>query len=514
MFALPLHRKSIQSLCLLTLGFLCFLIRPQHLNAQTFNQIQFVIGTGGDDLRGDSSATATLLAPNGSTLQVITLKAQNQSGWGNNSSHTVTAALSPARAASAIGHVVITLTSHNGFAETDDNWNVQSVVATLSNGGSGAMQFINGSGSPLARLTHSAPTLTLTPLPIVPPGMFDQIEFVIGTGGDDLRGDSSATATLLAANGATLQVITLKAQSDPGWGNNTTHTVTKSLTSPLGLFGIADIVITLTSHNSVFETDDNWNVQDVVVKLSNNGSGTKQIMHAFGDPMKRLTGSDPRLALPLPPIMLGPVCAGGNNGCTNVTTYHNDAQRTGWTSTEKTLTTFNVKPATFGHIATITVDDQVDTQPLVVNGVTFITTENNTVYALNFWTGATVIHHLGAPVPTPLGCGNNGPNVGINGTGVIDPVAQTFFVDTYLSENGTPTHKIHALNLSTLAEHASSPVTVAATHSVQGGGTFTFNATYQRQRSALLLANGNLYAGYGSFCDWGGAPILAAGSWD
>ena len=48
--------------------------------AQTFNQIKFVIGTGSDDLRGDSSATAALMASNGTTLQTITLKSQNASG--------------------------------------------------------------------------------------------------------------------------------------------------------------------------------------------------------------------------------------------------------------------------------------------------------------------------------------------------------------------------------------------------------------------------------------------------
>ena len=34
------------------------------------------------------------------------------------------------------------------------------------------------------------------------------------------------------------------------------------------------------------------------------------------------------------------------------------------------------------------------------------------------------------------------------------------------------------------------------------GTTFNFNATYQRQRPGLLLANGNIYAGFGSFCDF------------
>jgi hypothetical protein len=43
---------------------------------------------------------------------------------------------------------------------------------------------------------------------------------------------------------------------------------------------------------------------------------------------------------------------------------------------------------------------------------------------------------------------------------------------------------------------------VSASHTLNNGTTFNFNATYQRQRAALLLANGNIYAGFGSFCDF------------
>jgi hypothetical protein len=53
--------------------------------AQTYNQIRFVIGTGGADLRGDCQATATLKATNGSTLKTITLYSGSGSGWPNNS---------------------------------------------------------------------------------------------------------------------------------------------------------------------------------------------------------------------------------------------------------------------------------------------------------------------------------------------------------------------------------------------------------------------------------------------
>lgn len=52
------------------------------------------------------------------------------------------------------------LTSHNGFLETDDNWNIQSVLVTL-NGSGGSSTLLSKSGDPLARLTGSSPSVTL-----------------------------------------------------------------------------------------------------------------------------------------------------------------------------------------------------------------------------------------------------------------------------------------------------------------------------------------------------------------
>src|SRR5208337_2186927 len=54
-----------------------------------------------------------------------------------------------------------------------------------------------------------------------------------------------------------------------------------------------------------------------------------------------------------------------------------------------------------------------------------------------------------------------------------------------------------------------SPVTVTASHTLTNGSIYTFNATYQRQRPALLLNNGinsnnTIYAAFGSFCDYSG----------
>jgi PQQ enzyme repeat len=193
----------------------------------------------------------------------------------------------------------------------------------------------------------------------------------------------------------------------------------------------------------------------------------------------------------------------------SVTTYHYDTLRTGWNKEETTLSA-SAFPSSFGVLSTIPVDDQVDAQPLLVQGETiaggvhdvlYVVTENNSVYALDANSGQVLVQrNLGSPVPTPLGCGNNGPNVGITSTPVIDLSRHRMYIIAYL--NGSPPqYQLHALNLTTLAD-AKPPVTVAASHTLTDGSTFAFNATYQRQRPALLELKGVIYAGFGSFCDF------------
>jgi hypothetical protein len=218
-----------------------------------------------------------------------------------------------------------------------------------------------------------------------------------------------------------------------------------------------------------------------------NGSGWTQI------------AADPRTVPPPPPQ---PVA---------VTTYHYDTLRTGWNNHETTLTATNF-PSTFGILQTVTLDDQVDAQPLIVPGLTiaggthdvvYVATESNTIYAIDASSGAILLQrNLGSPVPAPFGCNNNGPNVGIDSTPVIDLAAQTLYVIAYVNGSSSPNYQLHAVRLSTLADMTGSPVTVAASHTLTNGSTFTFNATYQRQRPALLELNGNIYAGFGSFCDY------------
>jgi outer membrane protein assembly factor BamB len=193
----------------------------------------------------------------------------------------------------------------------------------------------------------------------------------------------------------------------------------------------------------------------------------------------------------------------------SVITHHYDSLRSGWNQRETRLTASKF-PASFGVIQSVALDDQVDAQPLIVPGetiaggihdVVYVVTENNSVYAIDANSGAILLHrNLGPPVPTPLGCGNNGPNVGITGTPVIDLSLGEIFVIAYI--NGSPpSYQLHALNLTTLADQLP-PVTVAASQTLTDGSKFAFDATYQRQRPGLLEMNGTIYAGFGSFCDF------------
>ncbi len=201
-----------------------------------------------------------------------------------------------------------------------------------------------------------------------------------------------------------------------------------------------------------------------------------------------------------------------------VTTYHYDNLRTGWNDKESSLTYRSVSKGSFGLLKAVALDDQVDSQPLVVPNeattrgatqgtydVAYVATENDTVYAIDASTGTVLFQQsLGTPVPTPLGCTNNGPNVGITGTPVIDLSANVMYVIAYTLENHTPTYRIHELSLSNLTDVVPS-VVISASHTLTNGALFAFNATYQRQRPALLESNGNVYAGFGSFCDYAGS---------
>jgi hypothetical protein len=212
-------------------------------------------------------------------------------------------------------------------------------------------------------------------------------------------------------------------------------------------------------------------------------------------------------------MLVGLVGAIHPAGAANVTTYHYNNQRTGWDAGETALTPATVASSQFGLLHQTTVDDQVDAQPLFVAGVSiaggthdvvYVATESNSVYAIDAHSGTVLLsQNFGLPVPStalPGGCTNNGNNVGINSTPVIDATSQLLYAVTYTYINQNQSFQLHALNLTTLTD-AVPPVTVTAAALLADGSTYHFSAANSRQRPALLETSGNIYAGFGSFCD-------------
>jgi outer membrane protein assembly factor BamB len=194
------------------------------------------------------------------------------------------------------------------------------------------------------------------------------------------------------------------------------------------------------------------------------------------------------------------IAAGPAHAQVNVLTYKYDNQRTGWNQNETVLTPGNVSGLQLQ--ATVPLDDQVDSQPLVFNGTVYVVTENDSVYAIDAVSGSLIAQRsLGSPVTTSAGGCNSG-HVGITSTPVIDPASDTLYVIAYRYDaSGNPVFRLYALDTTSLTDKVP-PRRIGATRRLMGGTAYTFDALGTRQRPALLLSvNGNIYAGFGSFCD-------------
>ncbi len=205
---------------------------------------------------------------------------------------------------------------------------------------------------------------------------------------------------------------------------------------------------------------------------------------------------------------------------TDVTTYHNDAQRTGQNLTETVLVPSAVKQSTFGLQHLVAVDGKIDAQPLVlsalavagsIHNVVYVATEHDSVYAIDADSAATLwkvsLTPSGETPSDDRGCGQVTPEIGITATPVIDRSAGSLFVVAMSKDAGGNYHqRLHALNLATGAELAHSPVEIAASVAGTGapatvGGRVVFDAGQYEERSALLLNQGTVYTSWTSHCD-------------
>ncbi|HZQ42267.1 MAG TPA: hypothetical protein VFA99_03405 [Acidobacteriaceae bacterium] len=208
----------------------------------------------------------------------------------------------------------------------------------------------------------------------------------------------------------------------------------------------------------------------------------------------------------------------------DVTTWHYDLARDGLNSQETILTPANVNSTQFGKIGFFSVDGKVDAQPLflanvVINNtlhnILYVATEHASVYAFDADTGAQLWHisvlGSGETTSDDHGCGQITPEIGITSTPIIDrksgPNGTLFTVGMSKDSSGAYHQRLHALDLTTGAELASSPSEISATYPGTGdnsqSGNVVFNPSQYAERAALLLLNGTIYLTWTSHCDIG-----------
>ncbi len=123
------------------------------------------------------------------------------------------------------------------------------------------------------------------------------LEITLVTGGDDLRGDSSATAYIIAVeNGGTKEYSTiLKTETDASWDNDTTHgPIVWNMPPGITDQDVSRFGIRMESHESGTETSDNWDINSVVVTYPDGKGGQSVLIDLAGGPLVRLTGSEPQ----------------------------------------------------------------------------------------------------------------------------------------------------------------------------------------------------------------------------
>lgn len=208
----------------------------------------------------------------------------------------------------------------------------------------------------------------------------------------------------------------------------------------------------------------------------------------------------------------------------DVTTFHYDAARTGANTNEGILTLANVNSATFGKVGFDAVDGKVDAQPLYVSALTiggaqhnvlYVATEHGSVYAFDADSGALLKQTSLIIAPeTPSddhGCTQITPEIGVTSTPVIDRTqganGAIFLVAMSKDSLNNYHQRLHALDLTTLAELGGGPTEITATYPGNGvtsvGGINIFAPGQYAERASLLLQNGSIYLSWTSHCDQG-----------
>jgi hypothetical protein len=340
-------------------------------------------------------------------------------------------------------------------------------------------------------------------------------------------GTNSATyttaATALADNGAKIQVTVSNAEGSAP-SSIATLTVNAVATKPSIATQPANVTVTIgqTATFTVVATGGapltyQWTKSGMSVGTNSATYTTAATTSADNGAQIQVTVSNSAGSTPSNMVTLTVTSTLPPPSSVNVLTYHNDVGRTGQNLNETILTHSNVNSTSFGKKAFLTTDGLVDAEPLYVSNlqiggaahnVVFVVTEHNSVYAFDADTFTQLwkvsMTPSGETTSDPVnGCGQVSPEIGITSTPVIDLKAGpngTIYLVAMTKNASTYFQRLHALDLTTGADLAGSPVTIQASFPATTG-TISFAPKQYKERAALLLLNGVIYTSWASHCD-------------
>lgn len=216
-------------------------------------------------------------------------------------------------------------------------------------------------------------------------------------------------------------------------------------------------------------------------------------------------------------VMGGSGISGGVPATQAIVTANVDQTRTGWFSQEPTLNLTNVGAGHFGSLFSWNVVSRSSAQLLIAPGVVTSAGQKDLLIATTLG-GNIYAFDANNPSVTPVWSASFGPGFSNSGSqllyGETASCLSTPAIDLANSllyavcANNTPVWKLYKLNLATGATITSTTVTgqYPGTGDPNGGdtvvgGQLQFFPSQELQRAGLMLANGNVYIGFGSQSD-------------
>lgn len=256
------------------------------VSTESFNRIEFMIATSGDDLRGgNDNVHAFLKLVDGREVPLYHIN--NQKGWGNNSTNSKTFTLPSLIKRSQIQSIRLQTTFGGGTF--GDNWEMNLIHVYGVYQDDRKERLLFRSANLLKRFTGSdqnwSSDIDPLPGPITPQTMVHRLKIIVKTGGDDLRGGNDNVYAYVGRKNKGAMIIDLNRRN--GWSNGSFVTIDFDMPPGTVIGELSSFLLNTTFGGGV--GGDNWDM-DALMVIAETPIGEKTLLWEHGSPLARFTG--------------------------------------------------------------------------------------------------------------------------------------------------------------------------------------------------------------------------------